>query len=479
MRVATGGDGSMPRGLQSPAPSTPREGGDRSIYKEGDSETEKRRKKPPKTPKTKAKVVEPDDDALFGDKFSLPERPKERYSDIGGLESVLRDVSEQIECPITHPELYSHIGVQCPRGVLLHGPSGCGKTLLAHAIGGELGVYFKAVSGPEFVSGMSGESERKLREVFDDAIAHAPAILFIDEIDSIAGKRSAAQRGMDKRIVSQLLTCLDSISFDATEGQAVMVIGACNHPDDLDPSLRRPGRFDREICLGVPDDRARIAILSVLTRQMKLSSDFNIEALARLTPGYVGADLVALAKEAAIIAVNRVFALLFAQHTAATHSVPTPADVSMSADASSLPLSPPEPVSQPLVYATLQEWIRNSPALSPSDLEGVMVSFADFVAATKKVQPSALREGFATIPDVAWSDVGALQDVRTELQLGIVDAIRRPDMFVVLLPFLSRLMSVDVFHLQFYVVGSEACGRCVAVWPAWMRQNACCKSDRQ
>jgi ribosome biogenesis ATPase len=427
MRLASGGDGSVPRGLQSPAPATPREGGDRSTYKDVDSDVEKRRKKPPKTPKTKPKPVEPDDEALFGDRLSLPERPKERYSDIGGLDAALRDVSEQIECPITHPELYSHIGVQCPRGVLLHGPSGCGKTLLANAIGGELGVYFKAVSGPEFVSGMSGESERKLREVFDEAISHAPAILFIDEIDSIAGKRSAAQRGMDKRIVSQLLTCLDSITFDATEGQAVIVIGACNHPDDLDPSLRRPGRFDREICLGVPDDRARIAILTVLTRRMKLAPDFNIEALARLTPGYVGADLTALAKEAAIIAVNRVFAVLFAQHKAAVLGL---TDVSMSPEGPSLTIPSSDAAPAPPVYDTLSEWIRNSPALSTSDLEGVMVSFQDFVAATKKVQPSAMREGFATIPDVSWTDVGALQDVRTELQLGIVDAIRRPDMCV-------------------------------------------------
>lgn len=247
-------------GAVSPTPGTPREAGYHSESRGGEGEPGKRRRKLAKAAKAlgKAEGASDDEDALFGvgeRAHTLATPPKERYSDIGGVEACLRDVMEQVECPITHPELYTHVGVQCPRGVLLHGPSGCGKTLLAHAIGGELGVYFRSVSGPEIVSGMSGESERKLREVFEDVVAHAPSILFIDEIDSIAGKRSGAQRGMDKRIVSQLLSCIDALSLDASEGQAVIVIGACNHPDDLDAALRRPGRFDREICLGVPDDK--------------------------------------------------------------------------------------------------------------------------------------------------------------------------------------------------------------------------------
>ena len=434
-----GGDSGSNKVPPSPAASPPTDKDYRSDSRGGDSEPEKRKRRVAKSSKRADAMLDvPEDEALFGSRApSIPDRPKERYNDLGGIDAVLRDVMEQIECPISHPELYAHIGVHCPRGVLLHGPSGCGKTLLAHAIGGELGVYFRAVSGPEIVSGMSGESEKKLRGMFEEAQANAPAILFIDEIDSIAGKRSASQRGMDKRIVSQLLSCIDSLTLDASDGQAVLVIGACNHPDDLDASLRRPGRFDREICLGVPDDKARVAILRVLTRRMRLSPGFDHEALARLTPGYVGADLAALAKEAAVISVNRVFLALFAAAAAAPTAdvepvVPSVAgepeamsDDATPAVASSLTALP---TTAPTASESLSFWIRNSAPLSEDQLNDLVVSFADFVAATKKVQPSAMREGFATIPDVSWSDVGALQDVRTELQLGIVDAIRRPDM---------------------------------------------------
>lgn len=379
----------------------------------GDSEPDKRRKKPAKALKLRLDRVEgeDDDEAVFGDKGGpdIPDRPRERYSDIGGLEASLHDVMEHVEWPLAHPELYSHIGVSPPRGVLLHGPSGCGKTLLAHAIGGELGVYFRAVSGPEVISGMSGESERKLRSLFTDAMANAPAILFIDEIDCIAGKRSNSQRGMDKRVVSQLLACIDSLNLDSTaDGQAVIVIGACNHPDDLDPSLRRPGRFDREICLGVPDDAARAAVLRVLTRRMKLPEGFDYDGLARMTPGFVGADLAALTKEAAVMAVNRVFKSLFASR---------PVVASDTAGSDAVP-----------VIDTMSQWIRSSPPLTPEQLEGLIVTQEDFTVASKRVQPSALREGFATIPDVTWADVGALEDVRAELQLGVVDAIRRPEL---------------------------------------------------
>jgi ribosome biogenesis ATPase len=234
-------------------------------------------------------------------------RPTTRYSDFGGIHAILKEVKELIEYPLTHPEVYAHLGVEPPRGILLHGPPGTGKSMLANAIAGESGACFLRVSAPEIVSGMSGESEQKLRELFDEAIANAPSIIFIDEIDAITPKRETSQRGMEKRIVAQLLTSTDSLNLENTGGKPVLIIGATNRPDALDSALRRAGRFDREICVGIPDQQAREHILQVLSKKMKLSGDFNFKAIARKTPGFVGADLVSLTKEAAVIAVNRIF----------------------------------------------------------------------------------------------------------------------------------------------------------------------------
>ena len=204
------------------------------------------------------------------------------HSDLAGIDSILQDIRELIEYPLTHPEIYAHIGIDPPRGILLHGPPGCGKTLLAKAVGGEV------------VSGMSGESEEKLRKLFDDAVALAPSIIFIDEIDAITGKRDSSTRGMERRIVAQLQTCMDSLNDKSNQAKPVMIIGATNRPDALDSALRRAGRFDREIALGIPDEAARRAILILMTRRMKISGDIDYDALAAQTPGYVGADLSAL-----------------------------------------------------------------------------------------------------------------------------------------------------------------------------------------
>ncbi|CAM9973678.1 unnamed protein product, partial [Phaeothamnion confervicola] len=262
---------------------------------------------------------------------AVVERPRARYSDLGGIACVLQEVRELIEYPLLHPEVYAHLGIEPPRGILLHGPPGCGKTLLAHAIAGELGVAFLRISAPEIVSGMSGESEQKVRDLFAAAAEAAPAIIFMDEVDAITPKRENAARGMEKRIVAQLLTCMDSLgglgggnggggeSGESSGGgssgcsgggdrrKTVMVIGATNRPNDLDPALRRAGRFDREICLGVPDQAARVRILRVMTAKMRLSGEFDFDDIAKRTPGYVGADLSSLTKEAAVVAINRIF----------------------------------------------------------------------------------------------------------------------------------------------------------------------------
>lgn len=177
--------------------------------------------------------------------------------DIGGIEDVINDLLELVAMPLAHPEVYLHTGVQPPRGVLLHGPPGCGKTMLANAIAGEIGLPFIAISAPSIVSGMSGESEKKLREIFEEAREKAPCLIFMDEIDAITPKRESAQREMERRIVAQMLTCMDDLTLEKTGGKPVMIIGATNRPDSLDPALRRAGRFDREICLNVPDEVGR------------------------------------------------------------------------------------------------------------------------------------------------------------------------------------------------------------------------------
>jgi ribosome biogenesis ATPase len=334
--------------------------------------------------------------------------PSTRYADLGGIDECIEEVRELIEAPLVHPEIYSHLNIAPPRGVLFHGPPGCGKTQLARAVAGEIGVPFIQISAPSVVSGMSGESEKKLREVFEDARQYAPCILFIDEIDAITPKRETAQREMERRIVAQLLTCLDDLCLEKTDGKPVIVIGATNRPDSLDPALRRAGRFDREICLGIPNEQARFRILQVITAKLRLAGDFEFDKMAKLTPGYVGADLMALTTAAGVIALNRIFGTLAAANETTM----------MDDDQHQKDMSP------------ISKFLKTHPdPLTAEQLEPLAMNMDDFIHALKKVQPSSKREGFASVPDVSWDHIGALGSVREELRLSIVEPIRYPQLF--------------------------------------------------
>lgn len=333
-----------------------------------------------------------------------PIYPTERYTDLGGIDNILQEITETIEWPLLHPEIFEHLGVEPPRGVLLFGPPGCGKTHLAFAIAGELNIPFFNVSAPELISSLSGGSELKIRNLFDSAINNAPSIIFIDEIDSITPKREIASKEMEKRIVSQLLTCMDSLSIKKNGGKSVIVIGATNRPDSLDNALRRAGRFDREICLSVPDEDSRINILKTLVKDLKLSGDFNFEIIARNSPGYVGADLRAITKEAATVAINRIFSNLRNSE-------------------------------DKILYNKCSMRSKHREKINPfsdEDLEKFSITMDDFNEALKKVQPSSKREGFATIPNVTWDDIGGLEEIRKEMELAIIEPIRSREKYKIL-----------------------------------------------
>jgi transitional endoplasmic reticulum ATPase len=295
--------------------------------------------------------------------------PSITYEDIGGLGDAVERVREMIELPLRHPELFKRLGVEAPKGVLLHGPPGTGKTLLAKAIASETNANFYTIGGPEIMSKYYGESEEKLRNVFQQAEQNAPSIIFIDELDSIAPKREEVSGEVERRIVAQLLSLMDGMS---TRGK-VVVIGATNRINAIDPALRRPGRFDREIEIGVPDRNGRLEILQIHTRGMPIAKDVNLEKLADISHGFVGADLQALAKEAAIRALRRV----------------------------------------------LPEVDLSSESIPADTLRKIIVTMQDFMDVIKEMEPSAMREVFVEIPDVKWEDIGGLSTIKQELQEAV------------------------------------------------------------
>ena len=305
--------------------------------------------------------------------------PRVNYEDIGGLRNVIQKVREMIELPMRHPEIFDRIGIEAPRGVLLYGPPGTGKTLLAKAVANETNANFYSIGGPEIMSKFYGESEERLRETFKQAQENSPSIIFIDEIDSIAPKREEVSGDVEKRVVSQLLTLMDGLE---SRGK-VVVIGATNRPDALDPALRRPGRFDREIEIGIPDQFGRSEILEIHTRGMPLTQDVNLESIAKITHGFVGADLEAVCREGAMRSLRRVLP-------------------EINLEESKIPIE---------------------------TLNKIKITWEDFENALRDVQPSALREVYVQRPNVQWTDVGRLQEVKEELKEAIEWPLKHADLF--------------------------------------------------
>jgi transitional endoplasmic reticulum ATPase len=315
----------------------------------------------------------------FTEKKEGERRADVTYDDLGGMKDTIDQLREMVELPLRHPELFQRLGVDPPKGVLLHGPPGTGKTLLARAVANESEAQFYHIAGPEIMGSAYGESEKKLRELFEQASQNAPAIIFIDEIDSIAPKRDQVSGEAEKRLVAQLLTLLDGIE----PRQNLVVIAATNRPEAIDEALRRPGRFDREIVVGVPDEHGRREILGIHTRGMPLADGVSLDELARRTYGFVGADLAALTREAALETVRRIMPKL----NLADQTIPTEV------------------------------------------LDALSVEPSDFDNALKRVQPSAMREVMVQVPNIGWDDVGGLDSARDKLREGVELPLKHPEAF--------------------------------------------------
>jgi ribosome biogenesis ATPase len=343
-----------------------------------------------------------------------------RLADVGGVGEVIQQLEKHLVLPLLRPEKYITRKIAIPRGILLHGPPGCGKTLISRAFAAELGVPFIEILGPSVVSGMSGESEQKIRERFDEAKKLAPCLLFIDEIDAIAPKRDSAGSGMEKRIVTQLLISMDGLAVEENDGKPVIVLAATNRPDSLDPALRRGGRFDAEINLGVPNEPMRKQILKAQTRQTPLGDDVDFDKLAKMTSGFVGADLRSLVGKAGEWSMER--------YSEALKREALEMDISMDIDSQ----DPPETPSEDRDIRSCQLLIKrakNKTLPDPLGFEDDTITMEAFLAVLPTITPSSKREGFATIPDTTWKDIGALKDVRSALEMAIVKPIQEPERF--------------------------------------------------
>jgi transitional endoplasmic reticulum ATPase len=305
--------------------------------------------------------------------------PRTTYEDIGGLHEEIQRVREMVELPLRHPELFQRLGIEPPKGVLLHGPPGCGKTLLARAVANESEANFYSINGPEIMSKFYGESEARLREIFQQAQQNAPSIIFVDELDAIAPKREEVTGEVERRVVAQLLALMDGLSGRGN----VIVIGATNRPGALDPALRRPGRFDREIEIGVPDKKGRYEVMQIHTRGMPLAEDVDLKKLSDMTHGYTGADLSALSRETAMKALRRY-----------------------------------------LPQINLEE-----ERIPPAVLEKMEVKMDDFVGAFKEVTPTAMREVYIEVSTVHWDDAGGLEEVKQHLKEAVEWPIKNPEIF--------------------------------------------------
>jgi transitional endoplasmic reticulum ATPase len=305
--------------------------------------------------------------------------PRTTYEDIGGLHEEIQRIREMVELPLRHPEIFQRLGIEPPKGVLLHGPPGCGKTLLARAVANESEANFYSINGPEIMSKFYGESEARLREIFQQAQQNAPSIIFIDELDAIAPKREEVTGEVERRVVAQLLALMDGLSGRGN----VIVIGATNRPGALDPALRRPGRFDREVEIGVPDKQGRYEILQIHTRGMPLAQDVDMKKLSDMTHGYTGADSASLARETAMKALRRY----------------------------------------------LPEINLEEERIPPSVLEKMEVRMEDFVNAFKEITPTAMREVYIEVPTIHWTDIGGLEEVKQELKEAVEWPIKNPEIF--------------------------------------------------
>ncbi len=305
--------------------------------------------------------------------------PRTTYEDIGGLREEIQRVREMVELPLRHPEIFQRLGIDPPKGVLLLGPPGCGKTLLARAVANESEANFHSINGPEIMSKFYGESEARLREIFQQAQKNSPSIIFIDELDAIAPKREEVTGEVERRVVAQLLALMDGLSGRGN----VIVIGATNRPGALDPALRRPGRFDREVEIGVPDKKGRYEILQIHTRGMPLAKDVDLKKLSEMSHGYTGADLAALARETAMKALRRY----------------------------------------------LPEINLEEERIPPSVLEKMEIRMEDFLNAYREITPTAMREVYIEIPTVHWDQIGGLEEVKEELREAVEWPLKNPELF--------------------------------------------------